>query len=366
MSFPTDYASILSRVENIDPVAYSRTRNFSDGAVTKLSPYISRGVISTKKVLASVLLRGYEPSKMEKFIQELAWRDYWQQIWKVKGELINADLKRTQPNVVHHEVTSSIINGETGIQAIDGSILELVETGYMHNHMRMYVAALACNLSGAHWKNPAKWMYYHLLDGDWASNALSWQWVAGANANKKYYANQDNINKYWYSNQQKTFLDVPYESFQSRSVPGELQSTQLLDLKTDLSNVKSSVSLDDTKPTLIYTSYNLDPLWKKGEDANKVLLLEPSIFGQYPISDKVLNFVVNLSGNIPGIQVFVGEFSELKDKVGTGEIYYKEHPLSQHFQGVEESRDWMFSVEGYFPSFFAFWKKCKKELKYAS
>ena len=35
-------------------------------------------------------------------------------------------------------------------------------------------------------------MYYHLLDGDWASNALSWQWVAGSNASKKYYANQAN------------------------------------------------------------------------------------------------------------------------------------------------------------------------------
>ena len=51
-------------------------------------------------------------------------------------------------------------------------------------------------------------MYYHLLDGDWASNALSWQWVAGSNANKKYYANQDNINKYFNSSQKQTFLDV--------------------------------------------------------------------------------------------------------------------------------------------------------------
>ncbi len=166
------------------PAQYGRTRNFLDGAVTYLSPYISRGVLSTRKVLNSVLRREIDPSRMQKFIQELAWRDYWQQIWKVKGEAINDDLKRPQPDVRNQEMPEALLNANSGIEAIDLAIRSLYDTGYMHNHIRMYVAAIACNIGGSHWKVPAQWMYYHLLDGDWASNALSWQWVAGSNASK--------------------------------------------------------------------------------------------------------------------------------------------------------------------------------------
>ena len=54
----------------------------------------------------------------------------------------------------------------------------------------MYIASIICNTAKCHWKIPAKWFYYHLKDGDWGSNALSWQWVCGTNSGKKYYANQ--------------------------------------------------------------------------------------------------------------------------------------------------------------------------------
>ena len=81
----------------------------------------------------------------------------------------------------------------------------------MHNHLRMYVASIVCNVAQSHWINPARWMYYYLLDADWASNSLSWQWVAGSNSNKKYFANQDNINKYCLTTQKGTFLDLDYQ-----------------------------------------------------------------------------------------------------------------------------------------------------------
>ncbi len=66
--------------------------------------------------------------------------------------------------------------------------------------------------------------------------------------------------------------------------------------------------------------------------------------------------------NIENVQVYVGEFNELIEAHNCGTIYYKEHPLNHQYQGVEEPRDWMFNVEGYYPSFFTFWKKCKTEL----
>jgi deoxyribodipyrimidine photo-lyase len=68
--------------------------------------------------------------------------------------------------------------------------------------------------------------------------------------------------------------------------------------------------------------------------------------------------------NITNIQIYVGEFNDLIASHPLEEIYYKEHPLNSHYSGIEESRDWMFDVQGYYPSFFAFWKKCKKQLRY--
>ena len=78
MIFVTEYEKIVQRINQADPVKYGVSRNYTDGTVTCLSPYISRGVISTRQVLDAVLAIGYEPHKIEKFIQELAWRDYWQ------------------------------------------------------------------------------------------------------------------------------------------------------------------------------------------------------------------------------------------------------------------------------------------------
>jgi deoxyribodipyrimidine photo-lyase len=362
MSFSKNYQDIIQQIEKIDPVKYGKTRNFIDGAVTRLSPYISRGVISTRMLMQHVLKQGYPFYKIEKFIQELAWRDYWQQIWIAKGDLINTDLKHRQTGVENHEMPESILDANTGIEAIDTAITQFYEDGYLHNHVRMYIASMTCNVGRSHWKTPARWMYYHLLDGDWASNALSWQWVAGANSNKKYFANQENINKYCHTRQSGTYLDVHYTQFENIKTPVELQKTTIPDLITPLPE-KQPIKMDPSKPTLIYNYYNLDPNWKVGESMNRVLLLEPSVFEVYPISKNALGFMLDLAKNIDGIQVYVGEFDELKKETEIQDVTFKEHPLNHNYKGNEEPRDWMFSVKGYYPSFFAFWKKCKKELR---
>ena len=360
--FPTTYSEILQRIRHIDPIRYGTTRNYINGAVSHLSPYISRGVISTKFVFSEIINRGYHPDKIEKFIQELAWRDYWQQIWIAKRDDINQDLKHQQFHVSNRSISAVINKGETGIHAIDTAIKEFYKTGYIHNHLRMYIASIACNVGQSHWEIPAKWMYYHLLDADWASNALSWQWVAGTNAHKKYIANQDNINKYCFTNQKKTFLDVSYEELARIEIPEILKETSLIKLKTPLPK-QQIIDFKKQAPTLLYNFYNLDPNWKKDIVANRILLLEPSIFSKYPIAQKTIDFVLALSQeNIPNIQVFVGEFHELQNKYHHQKIIFKEHPLNYNYEGIQESRDWMFNVKGYHSSFFSFWKKCKKEM----
>ena len=360
--FSTHYTDVLAAIDAIDPIAYGETRNYLAGAVTRLSPYISRGVINTKQVMQAVLNKGYQPKQIDSFLKELAWRDYFQQVWIARGNGLNDYLKQEQLNVSHHQLPVAVAQANTGIQALDEAIASLYSTGYMHNHARMYVAALTCNVAQTHWLLPARWMYYYLLDADWASNACSWQWVAGSFSSKKYYANQENINRYCNTTQQSTFLDVPYKQLPTLPAPPVLQNTTAPLLTTTLPPV-APLSVQGNVPTLIYNFYNLDPLWRRDEAANRILLLEPAHFAQYPVSDKSIIFALELSRNIPGIQVYTGSFDELVQQYNLQNIYFKEHPLNSHYKGIEEPRDWMFeNVQGYYPSFFAYWKKCEKQL----
>ena len=358
--FTVDYASILNKIEAINPVKYAHSRNYIDGQVNYLSPYISRGVVSTKQILNSLQGKGYSFEQLEPLIQQLCWRDYFQRIAQVKE--INTEIKQVQEQVKHHAIPLSILKAKTGIQAIDQSIETLIESGYMHNHSRLYLAALTCNIGKSHWLHPAKWMYYHLLDGDWASNACSWQWVAGANSSKKYYANQENINKYTASKQRNTYLDTSYEVLPEMEIPASLTTTEEFNFKITLPE-GDSIQIIPDQPIFIYNYYNLDPLWHKDEPGNRILLLEPEFFQNYPISKKCMDFMLDLSKNIQGIQIYVGSFQAFSAEYKETSIYYKEHPLNIGYFGLQEERDWIANdVSGYYPSFFSYWKKVKKHL----
>ena len=282
-------------------------------------------------------------------------------VWQAKGSQINKDLKTKQTLVSNNKIPKAIVEAKTGINEVDQAIEVFYKTGYMHNHMRMYVASICCNIARSHWYYPSKWLYYHLLDGDIASNQLSWQWVAGTFSNKKYYANQDNINKFFYGSQHNTFLDIDYEDFENLKIPDILLETTLVDLNTTFPAIEKP-SLDRNQKTLIYNYYNLDPNWYKDEEMQRVLLLEPSIFASYPVSSSCIEFVLELSKNIKDIKIFIGEFEEIEGSVNSENIVFKEHPLNSHYKGVEKPREWLTTIEGYYPSFFSYWKKCKKQL----
>jgi deoxyribodipyrimidine photo-lyase len=354
-AFPTDYQSILQKIDQIDPIKYGKTRNYIDGAVTYLSPYISRGVISTNQVLNHVLKKGFALKDIESFVKELCWRDYFQRV--AQHNNVDLDIKNPQSAVSSKNFPKSVLTAQTGILAIDQSIKKLYASGYMHNHERMYLASIICNIAQYYWNLPSKWMYYHLLDGDFASNSCSWQWVAGANSSKKYYANQENINTYTKMIQKNTFLDCDYESLENIPIPSVLTENDILDLQTELpkSNIKN---IEPNWPTYIYNYYNLDPLWGADINANRILLLEPDFFSKFPVSEKCIQFVLDLSKNIKNIQIFTGSFKELESTFQPKKVVYKEHPLNKHYKGIEVSRDWICeSVTEYFPSFFSYWKK---------
>lgn len=358
--FVTDYSSILAGINRIDPIAYGNTRNYHDGSVTYLSPYISRGVISTKQVFENLLARGFEIQQMESLIKELCWRDYFQRIGQVRN--LDEDIKFPQNPVLHHEIPSAIVNAKTGINEIDKAIQGLYDSGYMHNHCRMYTASLVCNIARSYWFTPSKWMYYHLLDGDFASNACSWQWVSGTNSSKKYLANQENINRFTGSNQTGTYLDTSYEELEILYPPNSLLATQTFSLQTPLPTIEE-LQINNLVPTFVYNYYNLDPCWHKDEIGNRILLLDPAFFSAYPVGQKCIDFIIDLSKNIPTIQLYIGSFKTLQSQYNVTNIYFKEHPLNTDYVGIEEPRDWITEeVSGYFPSFFSYWKKVEKQL----
>lgn len=367
ITFPVEYNAIIERMQSIKPSEYAATRNFVNGNVSYLSPYISRGVISTKQVMEYVLQQDLKPYLVSKFLQELAWRDYFQRIYQNLGDKLLTDIAFEQKEVKHRQLPTSIYKATTGIAAIDERIREFYETGYLHNHLRMYTASITCNIAKAYWLQPSQWLYYHLLDGDIASNICSWQWVAGTFSQKKYYCNQENINRYTFSEQRDTFLDHPYAVLTKMDIPAVLNETTTPEFETKLP-ITLLPSIDTSKPTLVYNSYNLDPFWRKDEDVNRVLLLEPSHFKKFPVSDKVIEFITSLSKNIKNIQVYTGELKDMEKFYQNDEtsavFISKEHPAFTHYTGTKDERDWMFpEITGYYKSFSQFYKKAFKPVK---
>jgi len=397
-----NYASILEQVKAYQPGKYHATRNYTNGAVTNWSPYISRGLLSPVLVMEQIKTKHHQQEWIG-FMQQMAWREYFQRVWQQKGSLILQDLKSEQSNVVLQALPKPISEGNTGIQALDNAIQHLYAHGMMHNHVRMYISMLHSNIFKASWLPGAKWMYANLLDHDPAANFLSWQWVAGTFSSKQYIANQENINKYTNTKQLGTYLDTEYENLQtsiynhSDTIQPNLSVnwTDPLDQEFDLDMTailkkiqhKNTANMFDAnqvlanQPFCIYNSFNLDPLWHHGEEVHRILLLEPNHFDQFPVTEKVLQFVIDLATtNIPGIQIFIGNFEDLNQVLKTTSstenlkdaasenskciIYFKEHPTTLHYKGIQEARDWLFpQVNGYFPSFFGYWKKCERYLK---
>jgi deoxyribodipyrimidine photo-lyase len=195
-AFPPSRAEALARIAAIDVGAYERSRNHLDGAVTRLSPYITHGVVSVPEVITSVLARG--ASERDKIVFELAWREYWQHVWRHLGEDIFRSTRAEPARADSYATTlpADLLEARTGVPAIDAAVRDLYAGGYIYNHARMWLAAYLVHVRKVRWQAGAAWLHGHLLDGDLASNSLSWQWVAGTFSSKPYLFNNDNVARY--------------------------------------------------------------------------------------------------------------------------------------------------------------------------
>lgn len=359
--FETEYKKILEKLSLINPISYGRTRNHIEGDVTRISPYLTHGVISLPFV-RDVVLKKYSTKDSYTFIFELAWREFFQRVYDEEEGAIFHDLKSEQRGVLRKGLPEVILNSATGIVGIDTAYKLLYATGYMHNHARMWSAMLLTNIGHYAWWDVSRHLYYYLLDGDKASNTLSWQWVAGSFSSKQYFANQEMINKFSKEKQKNTFLDTDV-SLLSELNPEILSQSIPFTLQTDFSLFQGGDMLGTLvgESFLLYSIWTLDSVWSPREaSVTKVLFIDRDELTVFPMSRERISFILELAKNIDNLHVALGTKSELKEWAKNKNIFRKHHPALKGWPGIVSAPEYLFPQIVSVPrGFMSFWKKCE-------
>lgn len=187
---------------------YAATRNHDFGPgnrsnVSVLSAHIRHRLV-TEAELAEAAIAAHGLNAAEKFVQQVCWRTYWKgwleqrpSVWRDYTTGLSRDLKILQKDGQLRANYEAAVAGETGIECFDVWVRELVETGYLHNHARMWFASIWVYTLDLPWRLGADFFFRHLMDGDAASNTLGWRWVCGLHTrDKTYLARASNINKH--------------------------------------------------------------------------------------------------------------------------------------------------------------------------
>ena len=201
----------LRRLEDFSPRAgrdYADRRNYDLGPadrsnVSGLSPYVRHRLVTEAEIVSTAIAR-HGLRAAEKFVGETCWRTYWKGwlelrpgVWSsyragVRGLVGTLDGDRSL-----RERFEAATSGRSGIACVDAWVGELVEVGYLHNHARMWFASLWIFTLGLPWELGADFFLRHLIDGDPATNTLSWRWVAGLQTRgKTYLASTGNIARF--------------------------------------------------------------------------------------------------------------------------------------------------------------------------
>jgi deoxyribodipyrimidine photo-lyase len=256
LAFIPTRAAALARLEEFLPAAgsYAAERNYvrpGHDNVSRISPWVQKRLLLESEIVAAARAQWSFPA-VEKFVQEVYWRTYWKgwleqrpaawTRWVEAVPRLRASLTAEQGSAL-----AAALAGRTGIAGFDDWARELVATGYLHNHARMWFASIWIFTLKLPWELGAAFFYEHLLDGDVASNTLSWRWVAGLQTpGKTYVARADNIAHYT----------------DSRHAP---QTSQL-----------ASTAFPITEPVLPkVAAWTEDPLWSNAAEGRAGLWVHP-------------------------------------------------------------------------------------------
>jgi deoxyribodipyrimidine photo-lyase len=170
--------------------AYATDRNRPDKPGTsRLSPHLHFGEISpaacwhaTKRVMAETPA---SDAGAEIFLKELVWREFSYNLLHHWPDLPEAPFRKDFAAFPWADDAAKLRawqRGLTGYPIVDAGMRELWATGWMHNRVRMIVGSFLVKDLLISWTAGEAWFWDCLVDADLASNAASWQWVAGSGA----------------------------------------------------------------------------------------------------------------------------------------------------------------------------------------
>ncbi len=316
------------RIHTIDVEAYARNRHFLNGSVSRLSAYFRHGCITLKEAADHV--RARQGALAETFVCELAWRDYWRRVWYQLGDGIFSDIEDPKVMLGDKLMPDFIRQGITGLPCMDGIIRSLTLDGYVHNHARMWFAAYVVHWLKVDWRDAADWFENHLLDGDKASNHLSWQWVASLFSSKPYYFNKENLSRFTGAKYCATCkvtcpFDASYEQLQERL----FANGQPQPAKAHRVIMPERISLSSHRAVAIFVHDEMlsaaHPLLRKSMP--KIFVFDDFMHGKWPL--KRLQFVADCLSELQEVEVWIGDTGTILKERGVGQVFTQDTPNRQ-------------------------------------
>ncbi|MBQ4833427.1 deoxyribodipyrimidine photo-lyase [Pseudoalteromonas sp. MMG010] len=161
-----------------------------------LSPYLALGIISTKQLLINIQQRFPDilttsKSKTFSWVNELIWREFYRHLIAAYPKLSRYENFNEKYNgIVWRESSSDFAawcEGKTGYPLVDAAMRQLLQTGWMHNRLRMVVASFLTKHLLIDWREGERFFMKHLIDGDYPSNNGGWQWAASTGCDAQPY-----------------------------------------------------------------------------------------------------------------------------------------------------------------------------------
>ncbi|MDB5359853.1 MAG: deoxyribodipyrimidine photolyase [Rhodospirillales bacterium] len=170
---------------------YKTARDLPDRDGTSgLSPHLRFGEISPRQIWHAVrhhLATARRPpdGDADTFLAELGWREFSYSLLHYHPAIAREPLKPQFARFPWRPDETALRawqRGMTGYPIVDAGMRQLWATGWMHNRVRMIVASFLIKHLLQPWQGGERWFWDTLVDADPASNAASWQWVAGSGA----------------------------------------------------------------------------------------------------------------------------------------------------------------------------------------
>ncbi len=318
----------IKRLNTIDVEAYNRNRHFLNGGVSKLSPYLRYGCLTLKEAADSTRYRF--GIKAEKFVYELAWRDYWRRVWYQLGDGIFSDIEDPKVPLGDNPMPDFMRQGITGLPCMDGFIRDLTHEGYVHNHARMWFAAYVVHWLKVDWREAADWFENYLLDGDKASNHLSWQWIASLFSSKPYYFNKENLARYTGEKYCATCkincpFDKSYEALNeklfTKQEPADAKMRRVIKL--------ARAPLSTHQATAVFVHDEMlsaaHPLLRQSRAS--IFVFDDNLHAKWPL--KRIQFVADCLNELPDVEVWLGDTREILKERGVGKVITQNTPNLQ-------------------------------------